>query len=124
MAKRQKRRRTHPEGLRDTATNEWKAMVRRELESRGMTQAELAKRLGRSPAAISRLLSSSKKRSTRSSKLVGPVSAVLDLPAPVPVITSELQKQWNDALDGLTDDEAEMLIRQARALVALRLATD
>lgn len=102
-------RQTRPQGPYFAVDTVWQADIRALLEKRGISQAELARRIGASPGSIVLLF----KPSTVQSRLVPAIHKVLGLDAPTTTTISErddakrrLDRIWRD----LSTEERELLI--------------
>lgn len=102
-------RQTRPQGPYFTVDAVWKSDIRALMEKRGISQAELARRIGASPGSIVLLF----KNTTVQSRLVPAIHKALGLDAPTTTTISDrddarrrLDRIWRD----LTNEERELLI--------------
>ena len=95
--------------------DDWKIAVRALMEKRGISQAEMARRVGASPAAITLLF----KPDTVQSGLVAAVHRVLGLDPPgTTTITErdELRRRLDRVWRELSDVERELIVQVATSM--------
>lgn len=91
----------------------WKADVLEEMRRRGLTQADVADRLGVSRPAVSYLLSSTK---TWQSKLVPAVHELLGWPPPSSASSTDDLEQIRQLWSELTDEQKLLVANLAEQL--------
>ena len=117
-----------PSGPKWPVTPEWRAHVLEVMAARGVSKAELSRRIGVSDAAITLLLPErAGARVPKSSALVPAIHRVLGIAVPVaPQISTEIdavRAELDAAWPSLSEDDRRMLLDVARRLSAARSKT-
>lgn len=96
-------RQKRPRGRFVSVDDVWKSGIKALIEKRGISQAELARRIGASPGSIVLLF----KPETDQSRLVAPIHKVLGLDPPPESATVAERDDAKRRLDRIWDDMAE-----------------
>ncbi|HET9893156.1 MAG TPA: helix-turn-helix transcriptional regulator [Mycobacterium sp.] len=90
----------------------WRARIRRKLDAKGWTQADLARRINSSPSVISDLLNGVKDQSP----YVPAIHMALGLTPPLPPLVSEDLEELMGIWEDLDDVSRGRLLERARLL--------
>lgn len=108
-----KPRQPRPRGTWWPVDEDWKRDTKADMKKAGVSQSELARRIGCNRGGVSVLF----RPATRMSRLVGPIHEVLGRPPPAPLSAfNEDLHRLNDAWPALTKEQQGMLKTLAEQL--------